>query len=1819
MTKTLPTYSFFAALPPLRYIGFLLVYLFLQNGYGQVETTYTYDNSLEPDTGFAYDPLIGGTALFGATWGQAGVQVNQSIPLDFTFVFNGAAYTTCKVSSNGFIAFGGTGNLLTGTLLPINSTTTTQYFGAISAFATPSQNRLVHANFGSAPLYTGLPSSIRYETTGSPGSRVFIIQWENAVRWNNNANTPLAGILNFQIRLYEGSNDIEIHFAPTTALPTNASNTGGQCGLRGATNADFNNRRLPTPPNLGFWTQTEPGAGNNNIMNFRDNDTYPNYTFRMRWTAPCFSPGTPAVTFPTASTAVVNWTHAVSIPSGGYDYEVREVGSVPADGPTGLILSGNTSGNALNPLTGLPGGTNMVFWIRSNCGGGKFGGWINSSIFTTTCDPTNVPYFMGFSGAQLPSTMAPCTSQIAVSPSLPWGVSQNQPGMNGRHLQYTQSGTTAANAYFFTQGVNLIAGQAYRISYRYGSQFLTGLSNRMEVRYGTSATVAGMTTQIDVHPDFRGSPFLNTAVFVPTASGVYYFGFRVFSDPGQGNVWLDDILVEESNCTQPQNVTVGTVGSNSAFMSWDAVTPTPAAGYQYFLSTSATPPTPSTSPTATISSNFINLTGLTGGTTYYFWVRSNCSTVERSIWSLVQSFTTTTPLAYCVPVANTAPGSQSFITNVSTTGGITNISNSSTGYATSNGYSDFTQFAVTQVQGGNVNFNVSFTTGGHGVAVWVDWNQNGIFEASERMFVTSAYNFGTSQAGSFTVPAGANLGNTRMRVMVDFWSTAPSTPCAYNLNSGQLRGETEDYTFIVVAAPPALTLNINSSAQCVGTTSPVVSITSPLGDFNTYIWSPSTGVVDLGGGNYQFTSNSTVTYTLTGAQTTAPFSVNTVAFTYNAVALPTPLTITPAAAVVCETGPAVALTASGGIVSGVVALEERFNGGAPDWTFTNTSSGGNPAIPAWTIHNSPYTVSAPTNTWGGAIISSNDNSSFIFTNSDGQGSGSTTNTTMVSPVFSLAGFDNASLSFWHYFRQWTGSFGVVEISTDGGLTWPAAQVLQTYTTTQGTPGGFVNVTLNLNAYLGFSNLRLRFRYFGTWGYGWAVDNVRVEGAAATQVFWSPAAGLFTDAAATIPYNPAVAATTVFALPAANTTYTATVSTPAPFSCTTSQTVEVTRSVVTQGTISASQAICSGLPDPVTLTGHVGTIVRWESALNPAFTVGVTPIANTTATLTGAEMMPITDIKYFRAIVSNGTCEKSTNVISVTYDTDTFNGTSWTSGFGPDGGVRAIFAVSGNHTINSALEACSLEIVSGNITVASGVTLRIENEVVVAPGATLTFQNNASLLQINATQPNSGNIIYRRNSTGMFLFDYTYWSSPVVAQDLFTFSPFTHFMRKYEWNPVTQQWVQLFNVGNHAPLNVYSTPGRGFIVRAPHTGPLVFNSHTSGLPRVVFPGEFVGVPTNGTVTVPTGNTAPGFNLLGNPYPSALDVHAFLIDPANAHLDRTIKYWTHNTPITNNVYNPSDYATYNFTGSNVTDSGTGTAGPNTGVPLQPNLNVPGRFMAAGQGFVIDVLGGNGPGVATFRNSHRVAGNNTMFFRMAQTDAVISAADAIDLQERHRVWLSMSNGQNLQKSLLVGYVEGATNSYDNGYDGKFTASGYGLEFYSLLEAQPLTIQGRALPFAVTDRVPLGYFAQQAGSYTIALAQWDGLFHDQAVYVEDVLTGAIHLLNGGSYTFVTDAGRFDQRFVLRYTNETLSVNTPQFNEHQVVVFKDNRNLVIETQGVAMSQVVLYDMGGRRLASRQGDLGTVVRFDELGIAQQVLLVEITSPEHGKVLKKYVY
>lgn len=151
-------------------------------------------------------------------------------------------------------------------------------------------------------------------------------------------------------------------------------------------------------------------------------------------------------------------------------------------------------------------------------------------------------------------------------------------------------------------------------------------------------------------------------------------------------------------------------------------------------------------------------------------------------------------ISYCTPGYTNDCSSDDFIDNVSTTGGITNITNNGTGC---NGNPDNYAFYPAKVL--TVNKGSSFTLSmqcgpdwEEGFKVWIDYNQDGLFDDVTELVHTAAYSAAPNVA-SITIPCTALPGNTRMRIRCEF-EDLPLDACSMGTY-----GETEDYPVVINA------------------------------------------------------------------------------------------------------------------------------------------------------------------------------------------------------------------------------------------------------------------------------------------------------------------------------------------------------------------------------------------------------------------------------------------------------------------------------------------------------------------------------------------------------------------------------------------------------------------------------------------------------------------------------------------------------------------------------------------------------------------------------------------------------------------------------------------------------------------------------------------------------------------------------------------------------------------------------------------------------------------------------------------------------------
>jgi len=528
--------------------------------------------------------------------------------------------------------------------------------------------------------------------------------------------------------------------------------------------------------------------------------------------------------------------------------------------------------------------------------------------------------------------------------------------------------------------------------------------------------------------------------------------------------------------------------------------------------------------------------------------------------------------------------------------------------------------------------------------------------------------------------------------------------------------------------------------------------------------------------------------------------------------------------------------------------------------------------------------------------------------------------------------------------------------------------------------------------------------------------------------------------------------------------------------------------------------------------------------------------------------------------------------------------------------------------------------SGRLTVNPSNTLAVTDFVSAGSGF-LVFENTASLVQINNANNNSGFIDYKRLTTARQT-DYTYWSSPVSPMTLGELYPLGGTFYSYEASLAGEDWSP-FDAGTDM------VAGKGYIANRGAAIPLPGPPPPPGLLDVIF----TGVPNNGHYEI--NAIADRSYLLGNPYPSSLDANTFLNANAGV-LNGTLYFWTHNTQIGIGVSDPgtglyaysgNDYATYNATGgvaATQTDLNTSTGpAPSGSTVLGGNNSTPTGKIASGQGFFASTKTAITGSKIIYDNAMRVGvidiskEDNSQFFK---TKNPSKSSNPI---EKNRIWLNLTNTQGAFKQTLVGYITDATNDYDDRFDGESYDGNEFVDFYSVNQDKNLVIQGRTLPFDENDEVPLGYRTTINGDFTINIDQVDGFLTNKDVFIEDKLTNTVTDLKSGNYTFNTVAGTFNERFVLRYkdnsSSKTLGTSNFESLDKTVLVSNKNKQIKIDSAIERIDKVTVFDVLGRQIYQKANVDSYELSISNVVSNRQMLMVKTTLQNGKTVTKKIIY
>ncbi len=166
-----------------------------------------------------------------------------NLPIGFTFIYNGTPFTQFGMCCSGWISLG-----------PGAPAT------SIYPLSTGSTNNVI-SPFSAQLTSTVAGDGIFYKTEGSTPDRILTVEWWQYGFWLNGFDE-----ICFQIKLYETTNQIRFVYTTNDVYSIRTI----QVGLRGSTNADFNNRQTTTN-----WAQTTAGTTNAATCTFQSGITPP--------------------------------------------------------------------------------------------------------------------------------------------------------------------------------------------------------------------------------------------------------------------------------------------------------------------------------------------------------------------------------------------------------------------------------------------------------------------------------------------------------------------------------------------------------------------------------------------------------------------------------------------------------------------------------------------------------------------------------------------------------------------------------------------------------------------------------------------------------------------------------------------------------------------------------------------------------------------------------------------------------------------------------------------------------------------------------------------------------------------------------------------------------------------------------------------------------------------------------------------------------------------------------------------------------------------------------------------------------------------------------------------------------------------------------------------------------------------------------------------------------------------------------------------------------------------------------------------------------
>ncbi|ALJ05820.1 hypothetical protein APS56_12080 [Pseudalgibacter alginicilyticus] len=548
---------------------------------------------------------------------------------------------------------------------------------------------------------------------------------------------------------------------------------------------------------------------------------------------------------------------------------------------------------------------------------------------------------------------------------------------------------------------------------------------------------------------------------------------------------------------------------------------------------------------------------------------------------------------------------------------------------------------------------------------------------------------------------------------------------------------------------------------------------------------------------------------------------------------------------------------------------------------------------------------------------------------------------------------------------------------------------------------------------------------------------------------------------------------------------------------------------------------------------------------------------------------------------------------------------------------SILSIKNDVTANHYVSSTGLIIDSGKtLTVgADGLDYQLKNTWYFELNGTLDLKADSQLIQTiesDLVTSDTGKILRRQEGTSN-KYRYNYWGSPVGTLGATTLTdnnastnntnntPFKLNMLKDEMGTnfsftsaydkigmLSTYWIYTFKNGVTYWDWEFLKPTASLDVGVGYTQKGTGNA---GLEQQYI---FEGKPNNGTIhinVIDTGGEGSVASktkteyLLGNPYPSALDIHKF-IDDNEGVIGGSLQLWQQWAGNSHNLGEyQGGYAQVTKTGSVRAFQFVGIDGANNG--SQDGTLTPSRYLPVGQGFIVEIVAN---GTVEFNNGQRVFikesdadggyDNGSTFFKTNNVKEKVSESTE-DNQESQmqkiRLEFNSVSGPETRRELLLGFSEATTDAFDYGYEAEHTETNNN-DCNLDLDGKNMIIQAYS-PITDDKVIPLNFKSSGDNTFEIKISEMIYVEENQVVYLRDNLTGEyFELTSMNAYRFSSEAGIFNKRFeiVFQSESETLSAEASKYTENFIYFQNSSNTLFGKKLNVSVTKLAIISMTGQ-------------------------------------------